>query len=123
MLSDELAKRQKEFDANYSKVESEIRYLMNTEKDYEIVRFQHIDALVSQEDVELKVNEICEKTFLGDFVVGKVKIKQNPSGNAFTEIWALKIPKVTCTGSLFLRGPGRTGCSWISTISSLTGHR
>ena len=35
---------------------------------------------------------ICNRTFLDDFVVGDVKIKENSSGNSFTEVWALKIP-------------------------------
>lgn len=38
----------------------------------------------------MEVNEICNKTFLGDFVVGGVKIKEISSG--YKEIWALKIP-------------------------------
>ena len=59
--------------------------------EYEVVRFEHIDVFVNQEDVELKVNAISNTTFFGDFLVGEVKIKQtNP--NAFTEIWALKVP-------------------------------
>ena len=49
-------------------------------------------VFVTQSDVERKVNDICNTTFLGDFVVGDVKIKLNTSGNSYTEIWALKIP-------------------------------
>ncbi|WP_405275738.1 hypothetical protein [Methanobrevibacter sp.] len=30
---------------------------------------EHIDVFVDYEDVEVKVNEICNRTFLGDFVV------------------------------------------------------
>ena len=91
VLSEELGKRQKDYDKNYSKVASEVRSMMNS-CEYEVVRFEHIDVLVDYKDVEMKVNEICNTTFLGDFVIGDVKIKLNPSGNAFTEIWALKIP-------------------------------
>ena len=46
----------------------------------------------------MAVKEQCEAlgasctTFLGDFVVGEVKINQNSSRNSFTEIWALKVP-------------------------------
>ncbi len=92
VLQKELAERQKDFDANYREVESEVKYLMNAEDEYEIVRFEHIDVFVTQSDVEMKVNDICNTTFLGDFVVGDVKIKLNTSGNSYTEIWALKIP-------------------------------
>ena len=53
---------------------------------------EHIDVFVDYEDVGIKVNEICNRTFLGDFVVGEVKIKENSSGNSYTEVWALKIP-------------------------------
>jgi hypothetical protein len=53
---------------------------------------EHIDVFVDYDDVEMKVNEICNRTFLGDFVVGEVKIKENSSGNSYTEIWAFKIP-------------------------------
>ena len=94
-----MADCQREFDAHYDEVESEVRYLMNTEEKWEIVRFQHIDALVPLSDIELKVNKMCNTTFFSDFLVGEVKIKQNPSGNAFTEIWALKIP-ISMRGSL-----------------------
>ena len=60
--------------------------------EYEVVRFEHIDVFVDYKDVEQKVNDIRDNTFLGDFVVGEVKIKLNSSGNSFTEVWALKIP-------------------------------
>lgn len=80
------------------KVKSEVKSLMNDE-DYEIVRFEHIDVFVTQADVERKVNDICNKTFLADFVLGDVKIKLNTSGNSYTEIWALNIP-VSMRGSL-----------------------
>ena len=69
---------------------NQARYL--SEDEYEIVRFEHINVFVTQSDVEMKVNDICNTTFLGDFVVGDVKIKLNTSGNSYTEIWALKIP-------------------------------
>lgn len=60
--------------------------------EYEVVKFEHIDVFVDYEDVEMKVNAICNRTFLGDFVIGEVKIQKNRSGNSFTEIWALKVP-------------------------------
>ena len=99
VLQNELAERQKDFDANYREVESEVKYLINTEDDSEIVRFEHINVFVTQSDVKMKVNDICNTTFLGDFVVGDVKIKLNTSGNSYTEIWGLKIP-VSMRGSL-----------------------
>lgn len=92
VLSNELTERQKEFDANYREIELEVKCLINTEDEYEIVRFEHIDVFVTQSDVERKVNDIFNTTFLGDFVIGEVKIKLNTSGNSYTEIWALKIP-------------------------------
>ena len=58
--------------------------------DYEVVKFEHLNAYVDYEDVELKVNQICNKTFFGDFVIGQVKIKQ--SNAVVREIWAVKIP-------------------------------
>lgn len=91
--SEEFAEMQKEFDAHYAEVESEVRMLRDSEE-HVMVRFEHIDALVAQEDVEMKVNVICNKTFLGDFGIGEVKIKQNTSGIAFTEMGDLKIPAV-----------------------------
>ena len=99
VLSQKLAERQGEFDNHNDEFESEVKYLMDTEDEWEIVRFEHIDALVPLSDIEMKVNKMCNITFFGDFVVGEVKIKQNPSGNAFTEIWALKIP-ISMRGSL-----------------------
>ena len=89
VLSKELGKRQEDFDKHYFKVKSEVESLMNSEN-YEITRFEHLDVFVTQSDVEMKVNDICNKTFLGDFVVGEVKIKEISSG--YKEIWALKIP-------------------------------
>ena len=89
VLKKELSKRQEDFDKHYFKVKSEVESLMNSEN-YEIVRFEHLDVFVTQSDVEMKVNDICNKTFLGDFVVGEVKIKEISSG--YKEIWALKIP-------------------------------
>ena len=50
----------------------------------------HRNAFVDYGDVAQKVKEIKENTFLGDFVVGEVKIKQ--SNAVFIEIWALKVP-------------------------------
>ena len=98
VLANELSDRQTEYDKHYLEVESEVRSMMN-DGEYELVRFEHIDVFVDYEDVEMKVNSICNRTFLGDFVVGDVKIKLNSSGNAFTEIWALKVP-VAMRGSL-----------------------
>ena len=88
-MINELSDRQTGYDKEYRKVEAEVKSLMNT-NEWEVVRFKHIDVFVSVEDVETKVNEICAKTFLKNFLVN-VKVKQtNPS--TITEIWALKIP-------------------------------
>lgn len=46
---------------------------------------------MGREDVEEKVNDLCANTFLGDFLVGQVKVKEETS-QSYTEIWALKIP-------------------------------
>ena len=89
VLKKELSKRQVDFDKHYFKVKSEVESLMSS-GDYVIVRYEYLDVFVGYEDVEIKVNEICNKTFLGDFVVGEVKIKEISSG--YKEIWALKIP-------------------------------
>lgn len=70
-------------------MKSEVESLM-VSGNYEIVRFEHLDVFVGYRDVEMKVNEICNKTFLGDFVVGEVKIKEISSG--YKEIWGLKVP-------------------------------
>ena len=71
VLGSEISKRQSDYDRHYFEVESRVKSMM---------------------DVEKKVNDICNTTFLGDFVVGEVKIKLNSSGNSFTEVWALKVP-------------------------------
>ncbi|WP_405309927.1 hypothetical protein [Methanobrevibacter sp.] len=91
VLESELSKRQSDYDNHYFELESRVKSMMDN-CEYEIVRFEHIDVFVDYEDVENKVNDICNTTFLGDFVVGEVKIKLNSSGNSFTEVWALKIP-------------------------------
>lgn len=91
VLRSELSKRQADYDNYYFELESRVKSMMNN-CEYEVVRFEHIDVFVDYEDVEKKVNDICNTTFLGDFVVGDVKIKLNSSGNSFTEIWALKLP-------------------------------
>ncbi len=89
VLSKELASRQKEFDNHYNDVELGVRALMNS-GEYEVVRFEHINAFVDQADAEIKVNEICNKTFFGKFVIDEVKLKQ--SNAIVREVWALKIP-------------------------------
>ena len=89
VLASELSRRQADYDRHYFEIESQVKNMLNDQ--YEIERFEHIDVFVDYEDVEKKVNDICNKTFLGDFVINEVKIKQtNP--NTFKEIWALKIP-------------------------------
>ncbi|WP_407424900.1 hypothetical protein [Methanobrevibacter sp.] len=45
VLSEELAKRQKELDQHYANVESDVKMLLDAEEEYQIVRFEHIDAL------------------------------------------------------------------------------
>lgn len=91
VLKSELSKRQSDYDNHYFEIKSKVESMMiNCE--YEVVRFEHIDVFVDYEDVEMKVNDIGNTTFLGDFVVGDVKIKLNSSGNSFTEVWALKVP-------------------------------
>ena len=72
---------------------------MDTEDEWEIVRFEYLDALVHLSDIEMKVNKMFNTTFIGDFLVGEVKIRQNPSGNAFAKIWDLKI-LISMRGSL-----------------------
>ena len=90
VLSKEIAKRQEDYDKHYFKVKEEVDILKNS-GDYEIVRFEYINVFVNYESVKNKVNDIRNKTFLGDFVINEVKIKQtNPK--TFKEIWALKIP-------------------------------
>lgn len=91
VLSKEIAKRQEEYDKHYFKIKEEVDILKNS-GDYEIVRFKHINVFVNYESVKNKVNDICNKTFLGDFLINDVKIEQtNPQ--SFKEIWALKVPK------------------------------
>ena len=90
VLEKELSKRQEDYDKHYFKVKEEVDILKNG-GDYEIVRFEYINVFVNYESVKNKVNDIRNKTFLGDFVINEVKIKQtNPK--SFKEIWALKIP-------------------------------
>ena len=90
VLEKELSKRQEDYDKHYFKVKEEVDILKNS-GDYEVVKFEHINVFVDYEDVKMKVNSICNRTFLGDFLVGEVKIKQN-SSQSFTEIWALNVP-------------------------------
>ena len=89
VLANELSDRQTEYDKHYREVEAEVQSLMYAD-DYEVVRFQHLNAYVDYEDVEQKVKQIKENTFFGLFLIGDVKIKQ--SNAVFKEIWALKIP-------------------------------
>lgn len=91
VLKSELSKRQSDYDNHYFEVKLKVKSMMDN-CEYEVVRFEYIDVFVDYEDVEKKVNDICNTTLLGDFVVGDVKIKQTSSGNSFTEIWALKVP-------------------------------
>lgn len=90
VLSEELGKRQKEWDQNYRKYESIIKDKIMAEN-VEIVRFTHFNPFADYIDVETKVNEIYSNTFLGDLAVGEVKIKEETS-RSYTEIWALKVP-------------------------------
>lgn len=91
VLKSEISKRQSDYDNHYFEIKSKVESMM-INYEYEVVRFEHIDVFVDYEYVEMKVNAICNTTFLGDFVVGDVKIKLNSSGNSFTEVWALKVP-------------------------------
>ena len=91
VLENELSNRQSDYDNHYFELESRVKSMMDN-CEYEVVRFEHIDVFVDYEDVEKKVNDICNTTFLGDFVVGEVKIKLNSSGKSLTDVWALKIP-------------------------------
>lgn len=58
--------------------------------EWEIVRFEHLNAFVDYESVEQKVKQIKENTFFGNFLIGEVKIKQ--SNSVVREIWAVKVP-------------------------------
>ena len=89
VLANELSDRQAEYDKHYREVEAEVRSLMYAD-DYEVVRFEHLNAYVDYEDVEQKVKQIKENTFFGLFLIGDVKIKQ--SNAVFKEIWAVKVP-------------------------------
>ena len=89
VVAEQIAQRQVEYDNHYFEVESEVKGLMNTNQ-WEVVRFEHLNAYVDYEDIEQKVKQIKENTFFGLFLIGDVKIKQ--SNAVFKEIWALKIP-------------------------------
>ena len=89
VLNEELAKRQLEYDKRYYTIESKVKSLMNI-TEFEIVRFEHLNVFVSEEDVQVRVKEISENTFFGDFLVGEIKIKRSTS--AFKEIWGLRVP-------------------------------
>lgn len=90
VLASELSQRQADYDRHYYDLESKIKAMMETDE-FEIVRFTYFDVFMAKEDVEAKVNDLCAHTFLGDFLVGQVKVKEETS-QSFTEIWALKIP-------------------------------
>ena len=90
VLVNELSDRQTEYDKHYRNVEVEVKSLMDAD-DYEFVRFEHLNAYVNQEDVEMKVNDICNRTFFGEFLINDVKIQQ--SNAVIREIWGLKIPR------------------------------
>lgn len=89
VVAEQIAQRQVEYDNHYFEVESEVKGLMNTNQ-WEVVRFEHLNAYVDYEDVEQKVKQIKENTFFGLFLIGEVKIKQ--SNAVFKEIWGLKVP-------------------------------
>ena len=90
VLSEEIAERQSEWDKKYFNAESKIKAMVESDP-FEIVRFTYFDVFMGREDVEEKVNDLCANTFLGDFLVGQVKVKEETS-QSYTEIWALKIP-------------------------------
>ena len=90
VLADELSQRQMDYDRHYYALESKIKAMMETDP-FEIVRFTYFDVFMDNEEVDAKVNHLCTHTFLGDFLIGEVKIKKETS-QSFTEIWALKIP-------------------------------
>lgn len=90
VLKSELSERQAEWNQHYAKIESQVKAMIATDS-FEVVRFTHFNPFVEYGDVKMKVNDICNNTFLGDLAVGEVKIKAETS-YSHTEIWALKIP-------------------------------
>ena len=90
VLAEEIAERQSEWDQKYIEVESQINAMVESDP-FEIVKFTYFDVFMGREDVEEKVNDLCANTFLGDFLVGQVKVKEETS-QSYNEIWALKIP-------------------------------
>lgn len=90
VLSEEVAQRQSQWNQKYIEVESQISAMVESDP-FEIVRFTYFDVFMGREDVEEKVNDLCANTFLGDFLVGQVKVKEETS-QSYNEIWALKIP-------------------------------
>lgn len=90
VLKRELSERQAEWDKHYAEIESQVKSMIATDG-FEVVRFTHFDTFVEYADVEMKVNDICNNTFLGDLVIGEVKIRQETS-HSHTEIWGLKVP-------------------------------
>ena len=92
VMTDQINQRQEEYDQRYFKVKAEAESLMNSGDDYEIVKFEHLDVLITSEQVNQKVDQIYNNTFFGDLAFKKPKIRLNSSGNSYTIIWALKIP-------------------------------
>ena len=90
VLSKEISKRQSEWDQKYFEVEKQVKAMMKTDE-FEMVRYTYFDVFMSREDVEAKVRDLCANTFLGDLLVGQVKIKEE-TNQSFTEIWGLKVP-------------------------------
>ena len=90
VLSKEISKRQSEWDQKYFEVEKQVKAMMKTD-DFEIIRYTHFDVFMTRGEVETKVNDLCANTFLGDLLVGQVKIKEE-TNQSFTEIWGLKVP-------------------------------
>ena len=90
VLSKEISKRQSEWDKKYFEMEKQVKAMIKIDE-FEIVRYTDFDVFMSRGEVETKINDLCAHTFLGDFLVGQVKVKEETS-QSFTEIWALKIP-------------------------------
>ena len=90
VLSKEISKRQSEWDKKYFEMEKQVKAMMKTDE-FEIVRYTYFDVFMTRGEVETKVNDLCANTFLGDLLVGQVKIKEE-TNQSFTEIWGLKVP-------------------------------
>ena len=92
VLKKEIAKRQEEYDQRYFEVKAKMESLMSDGGNFEIVKFEHLDVLITADQVNQKVGQIYNNTFFGDLAIKEPKIRQNSSGNSYTTIWALKIP-------------------------------